>query len=46
MLKNKKQGWIIFAAMAILFLMVFPVIYYAEKAGNPVSTCWIKSSYG
>lgn len=35
MLKNKKQGWAIFAAMAILFLLVLPVCYTAEKTGNP-----------
>lgn len=35
MLKNKKQGWVIFGAMALLFLMVLPVCYLAEKAGNP-----------
>lgn len=36
MLKNKKQGWAIFAAMSILFLLVLPVCYLAEKAGNPI----------
>jgi len=36
MLKNKKQAWTIFAAMAILFVMVLPVAYFAEAAGNPV----------
>lgn len=36
MLKNKKQGWVIFAAMAILFLISLPVCYMAEQAGNPV----------
>jgi K+-transporting ATPase ATPase A chain len=35
MLKNKKQGWTIFGAMGILFLMMLPVCYLAEKAGNP-----------
>lgn len=35
MLKNKKQGWVIFAAMAILFLISLPICYYAEHAGNP-----------
>lgn len=35
MLKNKKQGWAIFAAMGILFLMLLPVCYFAEKTGNP-----------
>ena len=35
MLKNKKQGWMIFATMAVLLVMTIPVIYMAEKAGNP-----------
>ena len=35
MLKNKKQAWVIFAAMAVLFLTVLPVCYLAESAGNP-----------
>jgi len=35
MLKNKKQAWVIFAAMAVLFLIVLPVCYLAESAGNP-----------
>jgi len=35
MLKNKKQGWTIFAAMAGIFLVALPICYYAEKAGNP-----------
>ena len=36
MLKNKKQGWTIFASMAILFLIMLPICYVSEKAGNPV----------
>jgi len=35
MLKNKKQGFIIFVTMALLLVMVIPIIYLAEKAGNP-----------
>lgn len=35
MLKNKKQGWAIFAAMAGIFIIALPICYYAEKAGNP-----------
>ncbi|MHC1683927.1 MAG: potassium-transporting ATPase subunit KdpA [Clostridiaceae bacterium] len=35
MLKNKKQGWVIFGAMALLLLIALPVCYLAEKAGNP-----------
>ncbi len=35
MLKNKKQAWTVFAAMAILFLISLPVCYFAEQAGNP-----------
>lgn len=35
MIKNKKQAWTIFTAMVILFLMVLPICYSAESAGNP-----------
>jgi len=38
LLGNKKQGWVIFAAMAVLFVMMLPVIYSAESAGNPALT--------
>jgi potassium-transporting ATPase potassium-binding subunit len=36
MLKNKKQAWTIFAAMALLFVIALPVCYFAEHAGNPL----------
>lgn len=36
MLKNKKQGWAIFGAMAGIFIIALPICYYAEKAGNPI----------
>lgn len=35
MLKNRKQAWVIFAAMAILFLISLPICYMAESSGNP-----------
>lgn len=35
MLKNKKQGWSIFAAMSIIFILGLAVCYTAESAGNP-----------
>lgn len=35
MLKNKKQAWVIFSAMAILFIVSLSVCYFAESAGNP-----------
>ncbi|EKQ53058.1 MULTISPECIES: potassium-transporting ATPase subunit KdpA [unclassified Clostridium] len=35
MLKNKKQGWAIFGAMAGIFIIALPICYFAEKAGNP-----------
>jgi potassium-transporting ATPase potassium-binding subunit len=35
MLKNKKQAWTIFAAMAILFAISLAGVYYFESAGNP-----------
>ncbi|NRT88777.1 potassium-transporting ATPase subunit KdpA [Clostridium beijerinckii] len=36
MLRNKKQGWTIFGAMAGIFIIALPICYYAEKAGNSV----------
>jgi K+-transporting ATPase ATPase A chain len=36
MLRNKKQAWTIFAAMAILFAISLAGTYYFEAAGNPV----------
>lgn len=35
MLKNRKQAWVIFAAMAVLLLISLSVCYIAEQAGNP-----------
>lgn len=47
MLKNKKQAWAIFAAMAILFTISLPVCYYAELSGNPVlSSVGLNQSMG
>ena len=34
--KDQRQGWAIFAAMAILFAGGFTVAYAAESAGNPI----------
>jgi potassium-transporting ATPase potassium-binding subunit len=36
MVKDTRQGWAIFAAMAILFFVGFAVAYWAEAAGNPI----------
>ena len=36
MVKDTRQGWAIFTAMAILFLVGFTVAYWAESAGNPI----------
>lgn len=36
MVKDARQGWAIFAAMSILFLMGVLVAYGAEQAGNPI----------
>lgn len=33
---NRKQGWVIFGAMSVLFLMFLGLGYVAETAGNPV----------
>jgi len=34
--RNQRQGWALFAAMAILFLGAFAVVYSSEQAGNPI----------
>jgi K+-transporting ATPase ATPase A chain len=36
MVKDTRQGWAIFTAMAILFFSCFAVAYWAEAAGNPI----------
>ncbi len=36
MVKDTRQGWAIFIAMAILFFAGFAVAYWAEAAGNPI----------
>jgi potassium-transporting ATPase potassium-binding subunit len=36
MVKDTRQGWAIFTAMAILFFAGFTVAYWAEAAGNPM----------
>ena len=37
MARDQKQGWAIFAAMAVLFFMGVTAAYYFERAGNPVN---------
>jgi len=34
--RNQRQGWALFAAMAILFLGALTVVYVSEQAGNPI----------
>src|ERR1700722_18320173 len=36
MVRDTRQGWAIFTAMAILFFVGFTVAYWAESAGNPI----------
>jgi len=36
LVKDTRQGWAIFSAMAILFFAGFAVAYWAEAAGNPI----------
>ncbi len=36
MVGNEKQGWAIFAAMGVLFLIGTAVVYGVEAAGNPI----------
>jgi K+-transporting ATPase ATPase A chain len=34
--KNRKQGWVIFSAMLVLFVMFLSLVYVSESNGNPV----------
>ncbi len=36
MVKDTRQGWAIFSAMAIIFFVGFTTAYWAEAAGNPL----------
>ena len=36
MAHNQKQGWVLFGAMAVLFVVGVAVAYWAESGGNPV----------
>ncbi|HEX3672156.1 MAG TPA: potassium-transporting ATPase subunit KdpA [Candidatus Cybelea sp.] len=36
MVRDTRQGWAIFTAMAILFFAGFAAAYWAESAGNPI----------
>lgn len=45
--KNKKQGWVIFSSMMVLFLIFLTLSYTAEKVGNPaINALGIESSQG
>lgn len=35
MARDQRQGWSLFAAMAVLFLIGVSIAYYAESTGNP-----------
>lgn len=35
MLKNKKQGWAVFGAMGIIFVIMLSICFMSESAGNP-----------
>jgi K+-transporting ATPase ATPase A chain len=34
--RDQRQGWVLFAAMLVLFLGAFAVIYASESMGNPI----------
>jgi len=36
MARDQKQGWVLFAAMALIFIVGVWVAYYSEAQGNPV----------
>ncbi|GGF94992.1 potassium-transporting ATPase potassium-binding subunit [Paenibacillus albidus] len=45
--KNKRQGWGIFTAMMVLFLLLLSLNFYAESKGNPaINAMGIDASQG
>lgn len=36
MARDQKQGWVLFGAMALIFLVGVSVAYYSEAQGNPI----------
>lgn len=45
--RNKKQGWVIFTAMFILFVAFLSLVYFSEQAGNPlIHTLGVDASQG
>ena len=38
MVGDERQGWAVFAVMAVLFLLGVTTAYWAEAAGNPAFT--------
>lgn len=34
--RNQRQGWAVFAAMAVLLVMSVSVMYWSEQTGNPI----------
>lgn len=38
MVKDKRQGWAVFAAMTVIFIGMFAVCDYSEQTGNPAFT--------
>ncbi|WP_136603800.1 potassium-transporting ATPase subunit KdpA [Paenibacillus dokdonensis] len=45
--KNRKQGWIIFSAMMVLFVAFLCLTYFSEKSGNPlINQLGINSTQG
>ncbi|TDF96312.1 potassium-transporting ATPase subunit KdpA [Paenibacillus piri] len=34
--KNRRQGWVIFSAMMLLFLMFLSLVFVSESNGNPI----------
>ncbi|BBW97798.1 potassium-transporting ATPase subunit KdpA [Geobacillus sp. FSL W8-0032] len=38
--KKRKQGWVLFATMFVLFILMLGVVYKAEQAGNPLFGKW------
>lgn len=46
LVRDRRQGWALFAAMGILLTVAFAALYAAERAGNPLHAAFADPSAG
>ena len=46
MVRDRRQGWVLLAAMLVIFLPCLVACYWAEESGNPLLTAAVASARG